>query len=184
MAPWMDGPLWASLGSALMLWVFYLGTPVISSRYISDFAPAFAILSLLAADAFARRLASVRPLLGWIGMVSVMGWWASRAGAIREVFGPPTALTGPIISRKMASKPTCADLVWPDGYRLGDPCLARRPPSGWPDEVGGGLLDVRFNGVGWNFETGATMPWVALFVTMPEFDELEIAVARVRTRRT
>ncbi len=175
--PWAGGASWAGLGAAAMLCAFYLRTPVISSRYMADFAPAFGILSLVAAEAVALWLSSVRTGLGCLGVMMFMGWWGSRIAAIREVYGPPTALPRLILARKLASIPAWEEPVWPDEFRVGDANHLRRLAASGAGEAGGGLLGIQYNGIGWSSKTGETKPLVALFVKRPEFVEVEIASA-------
>jgi hypothetical protein len=169
------GAVWASFGAVLVLSAFYLRNSVISSRYVSDFSPAFAVFSMVAAGAIVRRLDVVRPWMGRVAVGVVLFWWATRMAAIHEGYGPPTALPGSILAEKLIASPVESNRVWPGELAVGDANCIRCLPLSWPEEMGGGLLGIAYNGIGWDCRTGMTKPLVVLFVHKPEFLELEVS---------
>jgi hypothetical protein len=171
------GAFWAAAGSMLALSAFYLRNSVISSRYVSDFSPAFALFSMTAAAACVRRSYLVRSWMGLMALVAVLLWWGTRMAIIGEVYGPPTALPGSILAEKLMANPVEVDRVWPPEVSVGDTNCMQSMPLSWPQEMGGGLLGIKYNGIGWDFKTGRTKPLVVLFVRKPEYLELEVAAA-------
>ena len=152
--------VWSMLSSALLAG-FYLRVSVISSRYMIDFAPAFA----------AGMLAL------WFGVASLCRWWWTGglvclllAGWLGAELHLSRSLPGEGGSRSW-EEVTLARQARPvgDGPRLSEHgCTLGDPASGIP-----------FDRTGWDQKTGALNPLVIIFVNDPQFLELELELERV-----
>ncbi len=89
----MRGVAVVAISSCFALCGFYLRTPVISSRYICDFAPAFTAFTWLSVLGITRFLVSVRPRVGGTGVALLLGWWCSLIGRVEGDSESPTAFS-------------------------------------------------------------------------------------------
>jgi hypothetical protein len=145
-----------SLLAAFPLAVFYLYTPVISSRYMMDFAPAFAATIAGAWMWIASRCRRI-----WIRLLIVLlfcGWFGLQVHQSGSVFGMLRSVTWEELrttrqNRAANHHPSPA----PYGQSLED------PKSGIP-----------YDGTGWKPKTGALKPLVILFAKDARFLELEL----------
>jgi hypothetical protein len=158
---------WSALACAPLAW-FYLRSPVISSRYMMDFAPAFAAAILVIwwyanGSLYAARGSSTRIMLGLL--TTLFGWmgWQSAFGQSKygSLYGPPYSVRWEeLVELRSKSNPRAVGgLPIAPGYRSGH-------------EIQG--CSIPYNGTGWNVVTGAAMPCITLFVDSPEFLELKI----------
>lgn len=154
--------LWAGL-ALVPLVGFYLRSPLISSRYLLDFMPAFAALSLSAWLALSRRCQGHNGGLVMMGVANgiLTGWLSYQMYSDRNVEGLPAATTRvEAYAKHPSSKPTVFPKPLPDGYLTPDQ----------PKDCG-----IPYNGQGWNPTNGIVKPIVILFIDSPEYIELKIA---------
>jgi hypothetical protein len=147
--------VWSMLSSALLAG-FYLRVPVISSRYMIDFAPAFA----------AGMLAL------WFGAASLCRrWWAGvlvgllLAGWLGAELHSNRSLPGDGGSRRW-EEVTLARQARPVGDR---PRLSEHGCA-----LGDSASRIPFDRTGWDQKTGMLNPLVILFVKDLQFLELEL----------
>lgn len=150
---------WALL-SLLLLGTFYLRTPAITSRYLLDFAPAFAALVVLAANAaFVRLKANAGRSLITFGLLA----WAAIElldGKFEMSSGLVSLNAAEAVSRgERSHKPTNGSVIILPGHETDVP----------------GKSQIPFDGAGWNPTDHSVMPLVIIFVKDPEFVELELA---------
>ncbi|RME95911.1 MAG: hypothetical protein D6766_01995 [Verrucomicrobia bacterium] len=149
-----------SLSSAGLLFIFYSRTPVISSRYLLDFGPAFAGALLAAWLLISGKWRPHKRVL-LAGFLVLGSWYSAEAFHLETAYGGATPLRWNEVehfekvtaaAKQNATHPKCV-------YRVGEPFTTRIP----------------FNGTGWLDAEGTVAPCVVLFVTDPEFLELEVA---------
>lgn len=163
---------------AMMMWsfvaavptaLFYVRCPFITSRYLLDFAPAFAVAML----AFYQWIASVWVRRGVAGaaaryllVMALMLWWVYQILAAKSAFPRSETLT----SAELAS------------MKAGKAAKAVPPPAQYEAGMflGSGNDNTkyvsRFNGMGWS-PSGETKAAVTLFVDDPQWLELTVAPA-------
>jgi hypothetical protein len=148
--------VWAAISSCLLA-LFYLRFSCMSSRYIVDFAPAFAaaIAGLLLASSHRRGGPIANAFL--LGLVGV--WWTYEVTAADQAF-PPT----PVMTQAEA-----LHLTLP--LALTEPAF---PRSYQASEIQIDHLKIQGNCRGWQGPDGAAETLVALFVRDPSIFELEI----------
>jgi hypothetical protein len=158
-SPWH--PIIISLGSwsllsSLPLAIFYLYTPVISSRYMMDFAPAFAaalagawMFIALRCSRLWNRLLILLLLCAWFG-------WQIRESTF--LYGRTTSVTWEELQRTRQKRGTHSDTARPEYAQN-----LEHPRSGIP-----------FDRTGWDSKSGALKPLVILFVNNPDYLELEL----------
>ena len=152
-----------SILSGLLVFAFYLRFPFIASRYLIDFAPAFAVGMWVAA----RGL--------WNSMPE--RWRVHRAC---QVLAVALVLAGWVYELHRCQTALLPDL--PDTFREMMIKMEREKPTKshppLPAEYTAGMdledFNIPFNGLGWYPETGDTQVMVGLFVEQPEFLELEL----------
>jgi hypothetical protein len=149
----------------VLLTIFYLRTPVISSRYMMDFAPAIAVPLVVVwlqvtRAAYAWKTKTRWPLfvlfcvlLGWLG-------WEIRQG---ETLEPVRTLTWEEVVQKQARQWDKVVKDLPSQYSLGDDLSS---------------FGIPFNGEGWDAKNGRLMPCIILFVDRPELLELDLGSMR------
>jgi hypothetical protein len=147
---------WSLLITALLA-LFYLRVPVISSRYMLDFAPAFAT-GMLALWLFVAG----RCRRWWTGGLSCLllaGWLGLELNWNRSLPGTGGSMSwGEVTSGRQRGKSSReAPRASEQGVALGDPA------SGIP-----------FDRTGWDQATGGLSPVVILFAKDPQFVELEL----------
>ncbi|HEY5923854.1 MAG TPA: hypothetical protein VIV11_19375 [Kofleriaceae bacterium] len=147
--------LW-SFAAAVPLFLFYLRLPNLSSRYLLDFGPAFAVaIWLLARQLGALLRARKKPAV--LVTLALAAWWGYQTTSAHIWF--------PVAERGW-SLPVTRDAVL---RNLRTPLEPRAPI---PDEyaVGTDLAQhgIVFNGLGWNTKTGAAAISVSLYVRDPD----------------
>jgi hypothetical protein len=145
-----------SLMAALPLFVFYLYVPVISSRYMMDFAPAFAVAAALGWTVVALRCKRWWSC-GFICLLLCV-WVGAELALSRVVLhGGGAAVTWSEVNALKGQRKKTIEQMPGAGLALGE------ERSGIP-----------FDGTGWDKESGQLKPLVVLFVYSPEFLELEL----------
>jgi hypothetical protein len=151
--------IWAMLASIPLIF-FYLRTPVIASRYMLDFAPAFAsaLIGLwgwaIENCEYSRRMDGMLLLL----LFAIVGWQASEV-----LIG--TSRTESTLSQTwkesmlQSSRPRPPVKKLPNEYKIGDLV------ANW---------NIPYNGNGWNATNGRLMCCAIIFVESPRFVELQL----------
>jgi hypothetical protein len=156
--------LWSCL-SAAPLWLFYLRCPFLASRYLVDFGPAiasgmvaasFAIREVLPAQ-WSRRVAYSLALTGTVGASWCATMLTSRVLVDDDLFPRSTALTQETLTQRKGTRSIAIPRL-PQAY-----------------EMGMNLGTFRFNGDGWESETGRTRASAAFFIADTDTVELEVA---------
>lgn len=155
--------LWSFI-AAVLLFVFYMKVPVIASRYMLDFAPAFvaALTGLWCwlMEPFRKRMQYSGQVAGLLFAVLVLWQGAEMAYAQRAA---PSA--APPIKDILAGQTLSTPKEYvPAEYRLGAP-LSSQP--GWR---------IEYNGAGWNASDGSLRLCAIFFVENPSFLEIELTV--------
>jgi len=149
---------WAVIG-ALPIFVFYLHSPSISSRYELDLAPAIAALLVVAWRAWAKRPIAAG-VLGALWLAAVLTSHA-RGRVASDLVDREAARAA------LAPAPERAHEL-PSEYKLGDPELETYlDADGKPPEL-------YLNGTGWDRATGRVAPAVHFFVVDPQFFDVEV----------
>jgi hypothetical protein len=146
---------WSS-ASLVLLACFYLRTPVISSRYVFDLAPALAVVLVTGFRSLPMRV--IRPFAALLAGWAV--WEMTRAG---NFYGEPRAGTWAEVN--LARTVAAQNRFNPDlpaSYSLGSGIEA---------------FGIPLNGRGWDHSTGAVMPLAVFFVKDPAWLELELVAA-------
>jgi hypothetical protein len=147
-----------SLAVTLLLTGFYLWVPVLSSRYLLDFAPAWvgAMLAVwLGLTGRCHRTWS-QGLLG----LALIGWLGLELHMNRALPGPAGSATWAGVMSARDRRPERPPVQLSDwGVALGD------PPSGIP-----------YDRTGWDAQSGVLQPLVVLFAKDPDRLELELEV--------
>lgn len=153
-----------SLLATLPLAGFYLYTPVLSSRYMMDFAPAFAVALVAAWLALMEVLAQWRASAHWpqvLACCAVLVWTGGELSRAECAYGPPESLTWEeleALRKQLEARPAARPL--PARYEVRDDLRS---------------FNIPFNGEGWNPRDGTVASCVILFVDSPEFLELDVA---------
>jgi len=165
--PWATIISGWSFISTLLLALFYLRTPAISSRYTMDFAPAFAAAVLVfwrgIQHALGNRQRSAR-YSGWVSLLALLAWIGMGvAKGSHNFYGSPDSITW----QNVQSHQTAVGLVpsvpaLPNAYARGQNLKA---------------FNIPFNGSGWNLETGTVQVSVILFVDSPDYLEIDFEAA-------
>ena len=157
---------WSVL-SAGPLAAFYVRSPFIASRYLIDFAPAFAaaMASMLIVAFEAMPPNAQRTPLARYSLVGIVAtWWiweTLTAGTVPRFTGSPTTTYDKALAW-VASQRASTSPPLPDAYDL---------------DVDFDRIGIPFNGSGWNTQTGSVKAAIVLFVSNPQFLELEVAPA-------
>lgn len=159
----VDVMIWWSLLATAPLFLFYLRAPVMASRYLLDFAPAFAVALLGGVFLLAQHGGRWMRGRRWAGVAVVALWWlwqvyfASNVMPAGRAFTQERVLAEEVLrAGRDARSFSASDL--PDSYVLG----MEAPGPG-------------FNLAGWNLETGAAK--AAVIVFLPTVRKLELAVS-------
>ena len=137
--------LWSFLAAVPLVW-FYLWTPVITSRYMLDFGPAFALAVFALYEWVVRRIKKPK---GWsILWVSLFLTWLLAEVVTSLSFSKRNPRWGPSIDHETAEF-----------------FHHRNQPKN---------NETTFDGSGWSRENEATRALVAVFVRDAEFLELEL----------
>ena len=156
--------LWSFL-SAIPLVLLYLNYPVMSSRYMMDFAPAFAVAVWVALQFSCQLIRSwfpTRPRIIWLPILLLSAWWAYQVSTTKifpHTGGGTTALL-------MAPE---------DGHHK---LPAEKSSYTWPMNSD---YDIPFNGYGWHRENGRTASLVVFF--FPGAQRVEIDLRPVEGKR-
>jgi hypothetical protein len=155
--------LW-SVVATFLLAVFYLYVPVISDRYMLDFAPAFALslvgLWLWSAEKIASQAKRSKQIITVV-LIAIAGWQGLEIARGRNAFGSPQSITGEVeSSQQLEPRPMPPPL--PKEYKIGDSMKS------W---------GIPYNGEGWKSTNGAVMCCAIFFVESPEFLDLELSAA-------
>jgi hypothetical protein len=154
--------LWSIL-ACLPLVFFYLRTPAISSRYMMDFAPAFAVAMVVAWWRAVATACRLRPqarwphLVLWILLLGWLGWKIVRA---ESAYGPARSITWENV------------VAWEERTKR-EP-QTKPLPSSYTRSENWDAWGIPYNGAGWD-TNGAVQVSVILFVESPQFLELELA---------
>jgi hypothetical protein len=157
--------LW-SLGSTALLAIFYLRVPCISSRYMMDFAPAFAgaigVIWLKLSAAKTQR-GWMRQTRDWGLLIILIGWMNLEITKNNSNNTSKSVAWEDVASRmeSLANKLNLPDSTYVEGFDF--------------QQTG-----IQGNGMGWNRTTNAVAPAVVLFIKDPEFVELEVSVANTK----
>jgi hypothetical protein len=147
-------------GSTLALAAFYLYAPILATRYILDFAPAFVAPFIVAVLLLARRWPRLIPMLlvAWLSCES-MALWLSR---------------GSTSAQAELSQEELPRLPMPAGKKLtlfnGRYAIENHPVE----------TNIQYNGQGWDSD-GMALPIVTLMLDRPQF--LEISVGQRQAER-
>jgi hypothetical protein len=151
--------LW-SLLAAVPIFLFYLRCHFISSRYLLDFAPAFAAAMVSTLSLAARRVRSRNPWAFLLLTVFAV-WWSYEALTARV--DPEAPVVRP--ERYMELRLVKAD--WP---------IARSLPNSYSAGMNPDSREASFfRPFGWDPVSGETDAGVLLFVSDIEFLEVEVA---------
>jgi len=156
-----DMAAWSFLGAFGLLF-FYLRCPFLASRYLLDFAPAFAVAILALAQVlkeFLRARLQTRFTSRWTFFALFALWYGHQLITAKSDYPANEALTYAELTTLM---------------QRDDP-PARPLPAAY--SVGMNLADygISFNGIGWDTATGETKAAIAIFIRDPERLELEVA---------
>jgi len=152
-----------SCASTLLLFAFYLYYPVLTTRYMIDFAPAFAVATWVFVSGM-RDVISVKFKSGPIALILLGVWWGYEvftAKVLPEVSGPTTISRRELVVRGKSAEAPRKSL--PDSYAIG---------------LKLDQYDLPFNGAGWNTVTGETKAVVTVFVENPQRLELSVEPAK------
>ena len=141
------------IGSAIALASFYLYAPILTTRYILDFTPAFLAPFIVVLLVSARRLPRLIPwlLLTWIISDSTMLWLGQ----------------GNLNNRTALSREELVVLPEPTGKKLAS-FSGRYSKENHPDQT-----HIKYNGLGWE-KNGEASVIITLMVDCPEFLEISI----------
>jgi len=147
-----------SLVSTILLFSFYLYVPVISSRYVVDFAPAFA--ACIGVTWFLLANVSWGKVANALACSAFVGWTCAQIYLGRGENIAPNSVTWSELTtiRRLKLQETPPVKLHPVKF-LGD-----------------GAAGTPFDRVGWNPVTGELKPLVILFLEDIEFLELELGV--------
>jgi hypothetical protein len=152
--------LW-SLSSAIPLTIFYLRSDVMSSRYMLDFAPAFAAAFLALAW---RCLSSARnrlPLWQTYAIALFAGLWWTHQVVSAKFFDPPVIpITEEGVRERLSYKPKFSPLA--------NEYVIEKHPSDY---------GIPSNRDGWRSDNGTAMPIVLLYFQHPGRISLEVRPA-------
>jgi len=155
--------IWSVLAT-LPLIVLYMKVPVIASRYMLDFAPAFAAAlvglwcwmmeQLLKREQHPKRIA-------WFLFFALVAWQGSEIVLVQSANWPPQSFTRQDLREQVSSRPPSSKPL-PNEYKAGDSME---------------LWGIPYNGEGWNSTNGQIWSCAIFFVESPKFLELELAAA-------
>jgi len=155
--------MWSLLVSVPLM-LFYLRVPVLASRYMLDFSPAFAASLVGLWWWTTERITRRKPRSVWMipglcaALISWQGWEISQG---KSGFGSPHSITQEELLARMDPQPHITKQL-PNEYRIGDPMKS------W---------GIPYNGEGWGENDGHVWSFAIFFVESPEFLELELVAA-------
>ncbi len=152
--------LWCLL-SVLPLLCFYLWFPVLYSRYLLDFAPAFSAGFVGVIWLFKRSIgARIEFAMRCVIVVGVLVWWGIQIDRIHaQGVSESSTITHDELGRLLNSEVS----------------VYRKMPAVYETSMEVHEYVNQFNGSGWNSRSGNTRASIALFVEEPEFLELTVA---------
>jgi hypothetical protein len=155
--------LWSLLAS-LPLIGFYMKVPAIASRYMLDFAPAFAAALAGLWCWMMEKVVKREKCQSWtirFLSIALIGWLGAEIVLARRTNWPPQFLTRQDLMNQVSSQlPLPGHL--PHEYKIGDAM------EQW---------NVPFDGEGWNSTSGQVRLCAIFFVENPRFLELELGAA-------
>jgi len=155
--------MWSVLASAPLA-VFYLRTPVLASRYMLDFSPAF-VAALIGLWSWAvESVAQWTRHSKWIHiflLLTLVGWQVSEIASGQSGSGPPVSRTWEELRETIPLRDERPKPL-PNEYRMGSSL-----------EIWG----IPNNGLGWDKTSGQLSVSAIFFVESPEFLELGLAAA-------
>jgi hypothetical protein len=154
-----------SFSASFPLAVFYLRGPFIASRYMMDFAPAFAFAIVVAWRCIVGMLPVSKLRLLWIGAIAyavLLAWLGEHLWETNTSATSTFVRWKDVAQEREATLTKAAALPLPSSYQLGTNL---------------DIFGIPYNGTGWNIQTGALSVCVILFVERPEFLELELTSA-------
>ena len=155
--------LWSALVS-LPLIVFYMKVPVLASRYMIDFGPAFvaalAGLWYWIIDEARQRTRNPQQVAGLL-LIALVLWQGSEIALAQRANPSPAPLIKDSMSDQPFASVDSARYV-PQEYRVGGSLSSATGQS------------IQYNGAGWDSTTGSTRLCAGFFVDSPEFLELEL----------
>jgi hypothetical protein len=156
---------WSGI-AAVPLIGFYVKTPIIASRYMMDFAPAF--------------VAALAGLWCWVNRHwRTQSWYSSRIGA--GVLAALLLWEGAGIGQAQYLDSPSHAFTRQEAINLKKVTEGNPPPLNLPNEYKMGdssdLENVPFNGEGWDPLDGSMSLCAIVFVQTPEFLEMEVAAA-------
>ncbi|MGB8888134.1 MAG: hypothetical protein WCC87_15485 [Candidatus Korobacteraceae bacterium] len=155
--------LWSAIAS-LPLIIFYMKVPVLASRYMVDFAPAFvaALIGLWywAVEEVRQRIRNPQQIAGLL-FIALILWQGSEIVLAKRAAPSPAPLIKEAMSDPMTPSPD-PDKYLPDEYRVGGPLTSTADQA------------IQYNGAGWDSTTGTTRLCAGFFVDSPQFLELEL----------
>lgn len=170
--------------AAALLFAFYLRNGVISSRYLTDFAPAFvaALLALTLGADPPPGPPSLRRGLGTLAGIALAGWYALEAMTTLAHYPriPPVSLSQ---WRNQNARPQPAPVPHVNGRRVGTAPESPEPPQGTP-RILRAWDAIPHDGAGWDKVTGETASIVILFVSNPDFIEADVTLPKNQDSRT
>jgi hypothetical protein len=164
---WEIAALWSILSSIPMA-AFYLRFPFMTSRYLLDFGPSFAVAIVVFVNVVVPALAPERlrnrSYFSVLLPASVIFWCGFKAftASIHPAFNGPSTLTRAELQERLPEPNTNSYKHLPREYTLGSEL----------DSYG-----IPFNCAGWNTQEGNTKAAVAIFVENPGQLEIELAPA-------
>lgn len=155
---------WWTVPPMLGLCIFYLRFPFMSSRYLLDFGPVFAVVTWVFWSLLYRfvnmHLQHIKNV-GWLFFVLLSAWWLNEITSLRNAGVSNTWSETRVLSRMERDQSRPLHNPIPDFYTNGFNFRG---------------LNIKFNGAGWE-PTGNTKACVSLFVKDPKNLTLELASA-------
>lgn len=160
--------LWAILAATPLI-VFYLRFPFISSRYLIDFAPAFATTFFVFMMLLRHWVANGQTAVPWrlcMSLGVVLGWWSYEITTTKVAQGPVP--DGRNISA-WSLKEVVNQMHKDEGHPKHKPL-----PFAYTNGFSVNAVGIPFNGIGWSPRTEATKACVIIFLENPEFLEIDV----------
>jgi hypothetical protein len=157
--------IWSFLAFILLAW-FYLWTPTTASRYLIDFAPAFAFAIIVQMRAIFQYLMLAGPKLRWAQvtvLLVLLFWIAVEISRIHPSSSSQSISWRTVQQQQRTTHPPVPHIPIPMSYKAGEDS---------PRKTG-----IPYNGVGWNWKTGALGVCAIFFVDGPNQVELRVSAA-------
>ena len=154
--------------AAVPICMFYLRTPVISSRYMVDLAPAFSSIVLCAWLLLLNSTRNTMIVIMVLGTYII--WYGTQFYLIESAYTPPNSVTkNDIVRIKSKYSHDGNNVVFTNMKKLNDKTEMNRIPY---DCTGWHLNNT--NSAGINIKKGTVKPIIVLFMKDIEFVELEL----------